>query len=232
MYGFDVRSTSKDSMQHDIFLDYCIHFVKHLPSLQGKRKDAVILLLNGHKSRWTLNALQYLTENNVWSFFLPSHTSIVTQPNDNMVNKCLHTCILDVTNEMSSILSKCNATSLKITFYQVWERFVENEHRSLQLGIENSVQIACRKCGYAPFDRKCDHWKCELDHVHEFNEYMKQINVSNNTPENVSVEDMHEIVPVRLERTEWSDIFSSISDESSFLNEYNQFRDCKGCYEK
>eukprot|EP00957_Ditylum_brightwellii_P134836 10280526-Ditylum_brightwellii.AAC.1 len=72
---------------------------------------------------------------------------------------------------------------------------------SIKLGIENNAQIAWRKCGYVPFGRNCDNWKCELDRVHEFNEYMKQINVSNNTPEVVAVEDMYKIVPVRLERT-------------------------------
>jgi hypothetical protein len=89
-FGFSVRTTPKGSMQQDIFLDYAVHFVNHLQPDQGKNKKPVILIMDGHNSCWTLNALHYLSENNVWTFFLLSHTSIVPQPNDCNINKDVH----------------------------------------------------------------------------------------------------------------------------------------------
>ena len=126
-FGFGVRTTPKGSMQQDIFLDYAAHFVKHLPPDQGKGKCPVVLILDGHSSRWTISALEYLTENNVWPFFLPSHSSIITQPNDCGVNKAVHKCIANVTNEMSNSLKTCNAPTLNLIIDREWKEFLENE---------------------------------------------------------------------------------------------------------
>jgi hypothetical protein len=50
----------------------------------------VLLLLNGHRSRWSVPALQKLMANNSFPFFITSHTSIWAQPNDVGVNKQFH----------------------------------------------------------------------------------------------------------------------------------------------
>ena len=92
---FTVRSTKSGSMTQEIFLDWCIHFVKHLPKGQGQGGTAHLLFLDGHASRWNLQGLQYLMGNNVFPFFLPSHTSIWTQPNDNGCNLRFHKCVED-----------------------------------------------------------------------------------------------------------------------------------------
>jgi hypothetical protein len=59
-------------MTQEVFYLYAQHFIESLPPGSGP----VILLLDGHASRWTVQALQLLMENNVYPFFIASHTSI------------------------------------------------------------------------------------------------------------------------------------------------------------
>ena len=91
--GFSVRVTKSGSMTQDTFYDWCLHFIKHLPKSQGKGGEPHILFLNGHASRWNLAAIKLLMENNVFPFYLPSHTSVWAQPNDNGPNKRFHVCV-------------------------------------------------------------------------------------------------------------------------------------------
>ena len=48
------------------------------------------LFLDGHKSRWIYEGLSHLHKNNAIAICLPSHTSIITQPNDNGINVKFH----------------------------------------------------------------------------------------------------------------------------------------------
>ena len=75
-WGFCVRTSASGSMTQRTFFDYCIHFVKNIPQDQGKEKQPVLLFLDGHSSRWDVSSLLYLLQNNVYPFFLPSHTSV------------------------------------------------------------------------------------------------------------------------------------------------------------
>ena len=43
--------------------------------------------------------MAYLADNNVIAIFLPSHTSVITLPNDNGINQQLHEDMADVTKE-------------------------------------------------------------------------------------------------------------------------------------
>ena len=92
-YGFTCRTTQQGSMTQQIMLDFAIHFVKNLPSTQGKLGEPVILFLDGHSSRWDVPSLLYFMENNVYPFFIASHTSVWAQPNDSGPNKRMHTCV-------------------------------------------------------------------------------------------------------------------------------------------
>jgi len=84
-----VETTGSGSMTQEVFLVYAKHFVSCLPS----NHQPVILFLDGHGSRWNLDALQFLMSNCVFPFILPSHTSIWSQPNDAGVNKCFHSAV-------------------------------------------------------------------------------------------------------------------------------------------
>ena len=99
-YGFTVRTTESGSMTQLTMKHFVHHFVKHLPRSQGKGKRPVFLFLDGHSSRWNVSALLYLIQNNVFPFFLPSHTSVWAQPNDNGPNLRLHTCIEEAVTKL------------------------------------------------------------------------------------------------------------------------------------
>ena len=90
--GFLALATPNGSMKQCTMLPFAKHFVKNLPT-ERNPLEGIILLLDGHSSRWDLDALMYLFQNNVFPFFYPSHTSIWSQANDNGPNKRLHTCI-------------------------------------------------------------------------------------------------------------------------------------------
>eukprot|EP00978_Attheya_sp_CCMP212_P027247 scaffold91161_cov32-Attheya_sp.AAC.1 len=99
--NFDVRVTPNGSMDKQHFLDWSHHFVCNLPESQGKNKEPVFLTLDGHVSRSNLAAMRYLKENNVFVFFLLSHTSIWSQPNDCGVNLLrFHACVEQVAKQM------------------------------------------------------------------------------------------------------------------------------------
>ena len=83
--GFCVRATKNGSMTQESFFDFCVHFVKNRRA-QNDTDLPHILFLDGHASRWNLAALRYLMANKVYPFFLPSHTSVWTQPNNNGPN--------------------------------------------------------------------------------------------------------------------------------------------------
>ena len=46
--GFCVRGTKNGSMTQEIFFDFCVHFVKHLPPNQDKGPEPHILFLSFH----------------------------------------------------------------------------------------------------------------------------------------------------------------------------------------
>eukprot|EP00978_Attheya_sp_CCMP212_P042717 scaffold265244_cov33-Attheya_sp.AAC.1 len=86
-----VATSSSGSMTHPNFYGYARHLVNSFPKQkEGEAPIARILILDGHSSRWSIAALRYLMQNHVFPFFLPSHTSIWSQPNDCGTNKSLH----------------------------------------------------------------------------------------------------------------------------------------------
>ena len=78
--------TRSGSMVRRLFPALCRHFVTTVLNddeamaagepRQGKGGEPVILIVDGHASRWSLSAILYLLEHNVFAFCLPSHTSM------------------------------------------------------------------------------------------------------------------------------------------------------------
>jgi len=141
-----VSTSSKGSMTQVLFYQFCEHFVESLPSHQGKKGSPVILFLDGHASRWNVAALRYLMLNNVFPFFLASHTTIWSQPNDNGTIKRLHSCIADATLNHR----RWNNTSIgyfnKIIF-EAWEQFIQRETSDLLSGCNNATSSLLRYGG-------------------------------------------------------------------------------------
>ena len=81
-----VATTHSGLMTQEVFFLYAKHFVKSLPV----NHKPVLLLLDGHRSCWSVPALNLLLQNEIYLFFLASHMSIWSQPNDCGINKHFH----------------------------------------------------------------------------------------------------------------------------------------------
>eukprot|EP00966_Prymnesium_polylepis_P292913 6765389-Prymnesium_polylepis.1 len=101
--GAGVFVSKSGFMTKERFPGFCHHFVTNLPTGQGKGGEPVILVFDGHASRWNYKVLKYLLENNVYCLYLPGHTSIWAQPNDGGPNASLKSCLA---NNISAWRSK------------------------------------------------------------------------------------------------------------------------------
>lgn len=57
------------------FPKLALYFCENLPEEYGKGKKAVILILDGHSSRWCPLALEIFRKHNVHLWVIASHTS-------------------------------------------------------------------------------------------------------------------------------------------------------------
>ncbi len=113
----------------------------------------IILCLDGHKSRWCVAAIEYLHDNNVWPFVLPSHTSTLTQPNDCGVNFNLHVSIATIANQLCNNVHKCDAAVLNVIFCNAWKKNISDKEAEFMRCGENHATRAWKFCGYSPFDK-------------------------------------------------------------------------------
>ena len=88
--GFAGRGEKNGSITQERYFNYCIHFVNHLPQGFGKGRTPMVLFFDGNSSCWNLPAFCYLTNNNIYLYFLSSHTSVWTQSNGNVPNYWFH----------------------------------------------------------------------------------------------------------------------------------------------
>ena len=150
-------------MNQGIFYDYCDHFVSSLPPSQGKDALPVLLFLDGHVSRWSVAALRYLMINNVFPFFLASHTSIWSQPNDNGTIKRLHAC----TEEVSLKNRRWNKAVIPYfnqIFVEGWRLFIKRESQDLLAGGNNATSAYART-GLYPFNPLSDSWEEAIESI-------------------------------------------------------------------
>ena len=104
--------------------------------------------MDGHNSRWTYEGLTHLSDNNVVVICLPSHTSIITQPNDNGTNAKFHQHTGDGVQrwrEQHAGLKLQKADANKI-ICAAWS-LTEKESATITKGFNSST------CGICPTDR-------------------------------------------------------------------------------
>ena len=77
------RRTTSGSMTREIFEDWAKYFVRIMDQEgYGKRhNNPLVLLIDGHTSRWTYDGLNVLIQAGIYPFFIASHTSAWDQPN-------------------------------------------------------------------------------------------------------------------------------------------------------
>jgi len=69
----------KGWMNREVFVQYLKHFVKHT---RPTEKDPVLLVVDNHSSRMSLEAVEYCRQNHVVMLTLPSHSTHKIQPLD------------------------------------------------------------------------------------------------------------------------------------------------------
>ena len=181
-FGFCVRATNNGSMTQDSFYDWCLHFIKHLPEKQkenGQNLRPHILILDGHTSRWNKATMDLLLENKVFPFFLPSHTSVWTQPNDCGSNKRLHTCVEKAIKDMRRTSNKYCVTLFNIVICTAWEDFLDRERKDLLATKQNTTTSSWEFVGLYPFCPNPESWNNVLSMLGKLNGLMRKDNDGN-----------------------------------------------------
>ena len=128
VHGFLVLAMPNGSMKQCTMLPRAEHFVASSPK-NCDPLEAVILLLDGHSSRWDLPALLHLLQHGVCPFCLPSHASIWFQANDVGPNMRLHKCISE------AVKKRCRGvrghafvpSDWNVVFREAWADFLSQE---------------------------------------------------------------------------------------------------------
>ena len=164
VYGFLVLATPNGSMKQCTMLPYAEHFVASLPKNRDPL-EAVILLLDGHSSRWDLPALLYLLQHGVYPFYLPSHTSIWSQANDVGPNMRLHKCISEAAKKRRrGIRGRAFTPSdWNVVFREAWADFLSRERSDFRQMKSNSATYAFGKTGIYPFNPRSSSWIDAID---------------------------------------------------------------------
>jgi len=140
---------------------YAKHFVKSLPSGHGP----VFLFMDGHASHWNRFALKYLMDNRVFTFFLASHTSIWSQPNDAGVNKRFHWAVEQICKTERRNHKNCNIRYFNSNFLNGWYKFLETERDDLrQLGVNNATR-AFKRTGLFPYNPFSVSWTNAIETI-------------------------------------------------------------------
>ena len=159
LHGIKVASTHSGSMTQEIFLIFAQHMVDSLP----KEHDPIILLLDGHGSRWSVQGLKLLITNNIFPFFIASHTSIWAQPNDCGLNRRFHNCIEHYTKLQRRTISLPNVEYFNGIFSCAWRRILDLERIDLHATGKNTTTNAYEKTGMYPFYPKCSAWSSAIE---------------------------------------------------------------------
>jgi hypothetical protein len=111
------------------------------------------LCLDGHNSRWTHDGLSFLKDNNAIAICLPSRAPIITQPNDNGINRCFHQHAGDLAAEWRELcagrrIQKGDANRI---ICAAWKRCqIWNQDVMMTRGFGSSTTGACPKDSMPP----------------------------------------------------------------------------------
>jgi hypothetical protein len=158
-------------MTKDRFPAFCSHFVKNLPEGQGKGGLPVILIFDGHASRWNFTGLKLLLENNVYCLCLPGHTSIWSQPNDGGANASWKSTIGDAISAWrrkhrplpgSESILKMTRADWNLIYSTAWIKWKRQQTQLLRDVGSNSITTGWAGTGLAPYTRDAPYWDAAL----------------------------------------------------------------------
>ena len=170
--GFAVRATKNGSMTQDKFFDFCVHYVNNKKA--GGSESPEFLYLDGHSSRWNLPGLRYLISNGVHPFFLPSHTSVWTQPNDNGPNYRFHKCVDEAMKRLRNSGAKNTVAYYNVVLWHAWLDFLRREREELLNAGANCTTSCWAKTGLYPFNPHPEAWRNVLSTLGRLNNELKK----------------------------------------------------------
>ena len=165
--GIGVFVTKSGSMTKERFPSFCRHFVQHLPESQGKGGEPVILVFDGHSSRWSFDGLKFLLDNNVYCLCLPGHTSIWAQPNDGGPNASYKSCLADAVSDWRQTsrplpgiesLAKMTRADFNLIFARTWVTWCEQMRQQKSGAGTNCIVTAWAGTGLHPYTREAPYW--------------------------------------------------------------------------
>ena len=169
--GINVAVTKKGSMTKELFPTWCRHFVTNLPQGMGKGGQPVILIFDGHASRWNYAGLHYLQQNNVYCLCLPGHTSIWAQPNDCGANSSFKSKIGSSVAQFrashrslpgSERLMRLTRGDFNEIFLRAWHTFKSwSQHELAELGT-NATKSGWKGTGLCPYNRRPPNWEAAI----------------------------------------------------------------------
>ena len=158
-------------MTKELFPAWCRHFVTNLPKGMGKGGKAVILIFDGHASRWNYDGLKYLLENSVFCLCLPGHTSIWAQPNDCGPNSSLKSRLGDSVARFRSShrgipgcerLMRFTRPDFNQIFVEAWRTFADRSQRELEETGTNAIKSGWMRTGLCPYNRRPPNWEAAI----------------------------------------------------------------------
>jgi len=108
-------------------------------------------------------------QHHVFPFFLPSHTSIWSQPNDCGTNKSLHHCFAAARRETGKFNDETSINFFNRIFREGWRKFVIKEHEELTVNrgtndlmgpvASNATTRSYKRTGLYPLNVHASSWK-------------------------------------------------------------------------
>ena len=155
----------------------------------------MVLFLDGHASRWNPTALEYLKDNDVEVFCLPSHTSIWTQPNDLGVNKSLKAFLKRAASKYlrkSWTKSGLPRDEYNKVFTAGWEGFLKKERKELSKKYHNVAVRAFEKAGIFPHQDMPEQWLNAANTIGLQNDIKKGVTVDDTEKEDLVIGQMRD----------------------------------------
>jgi hypothetical protein len=197
--GSNATVTGKGSMTQVTFERYAHHLVMSLKEFRPKsatgKPKTMVLFLDGHASRWNPTALEYLKDNDVEVFCLPSHTSIWTQPNDLGVNKSLKAFLKRAASKYlrkSWTKSGLPRDEYNKVFTAGWEGFLKKERKELSKKYHNVAVRAFEKAGIFPHQDMPEQWLNAANTIGLQNDIKKGVTVDDTEKEDLVIGQMRD----------------------------------------
>ena len=164
--GIDVDVSTNGSMTRKLFVRWAHHLVKQLEKRGfGKGARTAVLVFDGHTSRWTYEGIAYLIANNILPICIPSHTSIVAQPNDGGTNAASKTHFGTSGRKWrqgAGRLRVMERADFNRIFVRGWKALLAEQRALLQATGSNASTRAWEGCGLYPYNPHCAKWEAAV----------------------------------------------------------------------